>query len=74
MPAFGGKKQRGGAGEIARIDRSVARQQKINHLEMAEPGGMAKWSGAKPVTRVDRGAVIKQFGRQIDAVPINSRK
>ena len=69
MAAFGSKIERGGVGKTACIDRSAARQQKVDHLEMAGPRSVAKRPGAKPVTRVERRAVIKQFGRQSGCNP-----
>jgi hypothetical protein len=74
MVALNGNKQRGGAGKIPGIERRAARQQEINHREMAESCGMAEWPGAKPVARVDRCAMVEQFGRQSDAIAVNGRK
>src|SRR5260221_13238818 len=59
MAAFGRKIERGGAGEIACIDRRPARQQKINHLEMAGSCGTTERPGTKPVTGVERCALVK---------------
>jgi hypothetical protein len=72
MAAFGSKIEGGGVGKTACIDRSTARSLKVDHLEMAGPRSVAKRPGAKPVTRVERRAAIKQFGRQRDAIPIHS--
>ena len=74
MAALGGKIQRGGAGEIARIDRRAPRQQQVDHLEMAGLRGMAEWPGAEPVPRVDRRALIEQFGHKPDAIAVDRRK
>ena len=68
MAALGGIIQRGRAGEIARIDRRAARQQQIDHLEMAGLRGMAERAGADPVPRVDRRALIEQLGHKVGAV------
>lgn len=35
---------------------------------------MAEGPGAKPVARVDRRTIVQQFGRQSDAISVNSRK
>src|SRR5882724_1138065 len=68
MVAVGGKKQRGGAGEVARVERRATRQQEINHGKMSEPRGMAERPGAEAVARIDRCAVIEQFGHQFEAI------
>jgi hypothetical protein len=63
MATFDGKIQRRGAGEIACVYRSAMRQQKVDHLKMTEPRGVAKWPGTKPVTRVDRRPVVQELSR-----------
>ena len=68
MAPFGCKMERGGTGEIACIDRRATRQQEIDHRQMAKPSGMAQWPRAKAVARIDRSAVVQQFGRQFEAI------
>src|SRR5258708_9925743 len=71
MAAFGGKIQRGGAGKIAGVDRRPARQQKVNHFEMSGSRSMTEGPGAKPVTRVDRRAMVEQFGYEVAAILVD---
>ena len=74
MAAFGGKIERGGAGEIAGIDRSAVRQKQVNHPEMTYSRGVAEGPGAKPITRVDRCAVVEQVGCEIEAILVDGGK
>ena len=50
LAKFSSKIERGGAGEITRIDRRATRQQKVDHVAMARPRSVAERPGAKPVT------------------------
>src|SRR5260221_12808684 len=74
MAAFGGKIQRGGAGKIAGVDRSTARQQKVNHFEMSGSRSMTEGPGAKPLTRVDRRAMVEQLGCEVEAILVDGGK
>jgi hypothetical protein len=62
------EKQRRRAGKVARIDWRAARQQEIDHRQMAKPSGMAQWPRAEAVARIDRSAVVQQFGHQFEAI------
>ncbi len=70
MAALGGVIQRGRAVEVTRVDWRAARQQEIEHFEMAGARGMAERPGADPVAGVDRCALIEQLGREVSAIAV----